>query len=76
MVPQAVDFIFIVCTFKSFHTIVLYENTFCYTKLLDIFEKTGHAVVNRPLLFVVKGYGYQTEIKQEHVIVTVLYCQA
>lgn len=75
MIHQAVDFIFTVCTFKSFHTIVLYENTCCSTKLLDAFGKTGHAFVNQTLLFLVKNwsYGYQIEIKQEHL--TVLFCQ-
>lgn len=78
MVPQAVDLIFIVCTLTSFDTMVLYENTSCYTKLLDTFGKTGHAFVNQPLLLLVKkwSYGYQIGVKQEHVIVTVLFCQA
>lgn len=78
MVPQAVDLIFIVRAFTSFHTIVPYENTRCYTKLLDTFGKTGHAFVNQPPLFLARNwsYGYQIEVKQEHVIVTVLYSQA
>lgn len=75
MIPRAVDVIFVVCTFKFFHTIVLYENTCYYTKLLDAFWKTVHAFVNQPLLFLVKNwsYGRQIDVQQEHV--TVLFFQ-
>lgn len=74
MIPQTVDFIFSVCTFKSFHTIVLSENACCYTKLLETFGKTGHAFVNQPLLFLLKNwsYGYQIEVKQEHATLLII----
>lgn len=74
MIPQTVDFIFSVCTFKSFHTIVLYENACCYTKLLETFGKTGDAFVNQPLLFLLKNwsYGYQIEVKQEHTTLLII----
>lgn len=51
---------FIVCTLKSYHTIVLYENTYYYEKLLDMLGKTIYTFVSQPFLlpFLLKNWSY------------------
>lgn len=51
---------FTVCTLKSYHTIVLYENTYDYKKLLDMLGKTMFTFVSQPFLlpFLLKTWSH------------------